>query len=132
MEAEADRTAFVNIGIGLNVNNDPTRSAPNAVSMRRLLGREVPRKEVLAVFLDRLETMLADGLGPELIEQWRAVNATLGRAVKVETAWQRVEGTAVDVDENGALIVETRSGERETIFYGDCFHLGNGKGAVAE
>ncbi len=132
MDAEADRTAFVNVGIGVNVNNDPTRSAPNAVSMRRLLGREVARKEVLAVFLDRLEERLAAGLGPELIEQWRAVNATLGRAVKVETAWQSVAGTAVDVDENGALIVEIHSGERETIFYGDCFHLGNGKGAVAE
>ncbi|MCF8052476.1 MAG: biotin--[acetyl-CoA-carboxylase] ligase [Desulfobacterales bacterium] len=128
MDAEADRTAFVNIGIGINVNNDPTRSAPNAVSMRRLLRREVSRKEVLAVFLDRLEVMLAAGLGPELIEQWRAVNATLGRAVKVETAWQRVEGTAVDVDENGALIVETHNGKRQTVFYGDCFHVGKGAG----
>jgi len=132
MDAEADRTAFVNIGIGINVNNDPTGSAPKAVSMRRLLGREVAKTEVLAVFLDRLTQMLDAGLGPELIEQWRAVNATLGRAVKVETAWQSVEGTAVDVDENGALIVETTGGERETIFYGDCFHLGKDAGAFPE
>jgi BirA family biotin operon repressor/biotin-[acetyl-CoA-carboxylase] ligase len=131
MDAEADRVAFVNIGIGVNVNNDPTPAAPAAVSMRRLLGREVSRKAVLAAFIDRFEAVLADGLGPDLVDRWKAVNATLGRSVKVATTRRSVAGTAVDVDENGALIVETADGRRQTVFFGDCFHVGSGEGTVS-
>ena len=33
------------------------------------------------------------------------------------------KGLAVDVDDNGALILETENGELKTIVYGDCFHV---------
>jgi BirA family biotin operon repressor/biotin-[acetyl-CoA-carboxylase] ligase len=48
LEAEADRVAFINIGIGINVNNDPAPIAPEATSLKRLLGRAVSKKDVLS------------------------------------------------------------------------------------
>jgi BirA family biotin operon repressor/biotin-[acetyl-CoA-carboxylase] ligase len=131
MDAEADRVAFVNIGIGINVNNDPPPIETGAVSMRRLTGAAVSRKSLLAEFLARFESRMAAGLGPELIDEWKALNATIGRPVKVVTTRQTVEGTAVDVDENGALVVESAGGSRRSVFYGDCFHIGKGKDALA-
>lgn len=132
MDAEADRVSFVNIGIGVNVNNVPPPVASGAVSIRQMLGEAVSRTELLAGFLDRFQARMAAGLGAELIGEWKAVNATLGRQVKVVTTRQQVEGTAVDVDENGALIVETPAGGRQTVFYGDCFHIGKGASAFSD
>jgi BirA family biotin operon repressor/biotin-[acetyl-CoA-carboxylase] ligase len=131
MDAEADRVAFVNIGIGINVNNEPPPLDTGAVSLRGLTGAPVSRKALLGEFLERFEARLRSGLGPELIEEWKAINATLGRRVRVATARQNVEGRAVDVDENGALVLEAEDGSRQRIFYGDCFHVGIGKGGGA-
>ena len=36
MEAETDRVAYVNVGIGLNVNNDPSPAAPGAVTLKEI------------------------------------------------------------------------------------------------
>ena len=41
MEAEIDRVRFINVGIGLNVNNDPPADLPMAVSVKQLLGHTV-------------------------------------------------------------------------------------------
>ena len=41
MEAEFDRVTFMNIGIGINVYNDPTHDEPGATSLKHLLGRSV-------------------------------------------------------------------------------------------
>ncbi|KJS00584.1 MAG: hypothetical protein VR65_12280 [Desulfobulbaceae bacterium BRH_c16a] len=42
----------------------------------------------------------------------------IGRQLQVS----RVAGLAVDVDEDGGLILEMADGMRRTVFYGDCFH----------
>ncbi len=126
MDAEADRVAFVNIGIGINVNNDPPPVDSGAVSIRRIAGAPVSKRALMAAFLDRFEARLKTGLTSGLIEEWKAANATLGRTVKVVTSRETVEGTAVDVDENGALVVEAEDGRRRTVFYGDCFHTEKG------
>ena len=39
MESEAEMTTFVNIGIGVNVNNDPSNREPGATSLKKLLGK---------------------------------------------------------------------------------------------
>ena len=57
-----------------------------------------------------------------IMDQWRGQTATIGTRVRVETINQTFEGTAVDVDDNGSLIIETQNNERQTIIYGDCFH----------
>ena len=55
MEAEADLVSFINIGIGINVNNDPFPEEPMSTSLKRLVGRDVPRKEILDRFLNLFE-----------------------------------------------------------------------------
>ena len=127
MEAEADRVTYVNIGVGVNVNNDPTTAEPGAVSMRQLTGNPVSRKQLLATFLDyyetRLESVFATMEADTVISEWKALSITLGRQVKIVTLQGETSGQAVDVEANGSLILELDDGTLQTILYGDCFHM---------
>jgi BirA family transcriptional regulator, biotin operon repressor / biotin---[acetyl-CoA-carboxylase] ligase len=122
MEGEGDRVAWMNIGIGLNVNNAPEREEPLAVSLKALLGRRVPRRPLLEAFLERFERRIGTFDPLAVIEQWRSNNATLGRPVRVVTVKTVVEGTAVDIDAHGGLMVALADGSRQTLIHGDCFH----------
>ena len=122
MEAETDRVAYVNVGIGLNVNNDPSSTVPGAVSIKDVVGQPVSRKAFLAAFLTSLETRLETLDTINVIDEWKTQTVTIGRKVKIQTQSETSEGTAVDMDENGSLILQLADGTLKTIFYGDCFH----------
>lgn len=123
MEATEDLVSFVNIGIGLNVNNDPTTDEQKATSLARELGKPVSRKDLLTEFLQRLELKLENLQLETAVEEWKTFTMTLGRQVKVVTLRDTAEGKAVDIDDSGALILEQDGGTRKKIIYGDCFHL---------
>jgi BirA family biotin operon repressor/biotin-[acetyl-CoA-carboxylase] ligase len=120
MEAEGDRVAFVNVGVGVNVNNDPGPAELRAVSLRELLGRPGSIRELLAAFLDTFEARVSR-LDETVVAEWKSLTMTLGRSVRVVTARDEQMGRAVDVDPDGALILETADGERRRLVYGDCF-----------
>ncbi len=122
MEIEGGQIAHVNIGIGLNVNNQPEIDEPGSVSMQRLLGRHVGRRDVLISFLERFRHRLNDFDEAVLIDQWKANNSTIGRRVQIATVKESIEGTAVDLDQHGGLILEQTDGSRVTAVHGDCFY----------
>lgn len=122
MEAEGDQVAHMNIGIGLNVNNAPETEEPIAISLKTLMGRPVPRREILLAFLEAFERRILTFDPHAVIEQWRSGNVTLGQKVSVFTVKDRVEGLAVDVDSHGGLILQLADGSRQTVMHGDCFH----------
>lgn len=122
LEAEADRVAFINIGIGLNVNNDPPPLEPAATSLKKILGHKVSKKEILARYLDSFEAQMQSAAYEQVIEQWKQHALTLNRDVRVVTTREVFTGKAVDVDDTGALILKCSDGSLKTIHYGDCFH----------
>jgi BirA family biotin operon repressor/biotin-[acetyl-CoA-carboxylase] ligase len=124
METEGDAVRFITIGIGMNVNNRPPDIDPPAVSLRQVLGRPVPRREILTALLDGMEARAADEPWEGVIDEWKTVSVTLGRRVRIETARETVEGDAIDVDATGALRVRTEDGDVRTVVHGDCFLAG--------
>lgn len=122
LEAEADQVNFINIGIGINVNNDPSRSEPQASSIKKILGKSVSRRELLARFLDELETRMQHADLDGIVPEWKKYTLTLNRRVRIVTNRETSEGLAVDVDDNGALVLELDDGSLKKILYGDCFH----------
>jgi len=122
LEAEADRVFFINIGMGINVNNDPTGVEPGAISLKNMLGREISRVRLLSRFLDEFEARLKNADFENIISEWKQYTVTLQRQVRIVTQREVTEGLAVDVDENGALIVRLADGSIKKIIYGDCFH----------
>lgn len=124
MEAEAEMVSFITIGIGINVNNDPTQYEPNACSLRQLLGNPVSRTEILAEFLNELQAYLdkADNDLEKIMAEWKQLTCTLGRRVSVMTPLETSNGLALDIDSTGALILELTDGSRKKVIFGDCMN----------
>jgi len=122
MEAESDRIIYMNIGIGINVNNDPTSHEPGASTLRRLVGRPVSRKHLLASFLDDFEADFSTATSNKVIKRWKQSTMTLNRQVEVVTPHAVTRGKAIDIDENGGLMILQNDGSIKTVVYGDCFH----------
>ena len=125
MEARGDLLTFVNIGIGLNVNNAPIAPEQGAISLSPNWPDILcPGGSFLENFLDRFEALMKDAGGlNHVIREWKAYALTLNRQVKIVTIRETIAGMARDVDETGALILERVDGSRQRILHGDCFHL---------
>jgi BirA family biotin operon repressor/biotin-[acetyl-CoA-carboxylase] ligase len=114
---------YIVVGMGLNVNLDPAALGDlmtPAASLAAAAGRPVSRLDLLLAWLRRVEVH-ADRLlaGESPHDDWRRHLATLGQPVQVGTPEEVVAGIAEDVDEDGALLVRTASGELRRMLAGD-------------
>ncbi len=128
--------AWVVLGIGVNANVPAAllpRGAPYPVtSLLEQAGGPIDRGRLAVALLRELECGYAVLRGEDrerVLASWRVCSDTLGRAVRVETMSRVVEGLAVDVDHNGALLVRTPGGI-ERFVAGDVTVSGAGSGAL--
>jgi len=121
MEISADMVAFINIGMGINVNNDPTAEEPRAVSLSALAGEKISRKALIEAFLNDFESRLAQVDYDTVVDDWKQITMTVGRQVRIATTAETLEGLAADIDKDGALILALADGTRRKVIYGDCF-----------
>ena len=99
---------------------------PIAVAINHVVETPVDREALLIALLEELGPRydaLVAGERAGLLAEWRARSATLGRMVRVDLGADDVEGKAVDVTDEGHLVVETLEGERRTFAVGDVVHL---------
>ncbi len=137
--AEADPSAgggapgsvAVVVGIGLNIEPPGPAASSNATSLGQLVaagsGSAVPSRDaLLSAFLRELERRrpeLDDAAGRHALgSDLRRHCVTLGRAVRVELVTSELIGTATDLTDEGALVVETGDGPR-VVTAGDVVHL---------
>ena len=117
---------FVLLGIGVNANLDPTDlDVPDreVTTLRSELGRDVDLVELLGASLSKLENELEKIEDfDDILDDWRALNCTLGRLVRVERFGELLEGRAADLTPEGALLLETPEGTVE-VFEGEVEHL---------
>ena len=126
IKSETDRIHFVILGIGVNLNIDekmfPKEIRSVATSMKREMGQGVSRKIFLASLLQELEkwytVFLRQGEGV-ILKSWRERAKIKGRQVKMTSFGETITGRAIDVDSDGALIIETKRGERKRVVAGD-------------
>lgn len=121
---------FVILGIGINANfhvNDlPEELRETATTLRMECGGDIPLQDLcksLLINIDVLYEKVLSGKTRDIIERWKSRNNTLGQHVRITTLNGSIEGTAVDLDESGALIVKAEDGEMRNIIAGDCVHL---------
>ncbi|MFB6081049.1 MAG: biotin--[acetyl-CoA-carboxylase] ligase [Haloferacaceae archaeon] len=119
MEGEADRVAWMIVGVGVNADVDAGALPEGATSLRALVG-DVDRRRFVRDLLDGFHDLT--GKPETVLARWRERAATLGRRVRVETAGGVVEGEAVDVAFPGTLVVRTDDGDVR-VHAGDCEHL---------
>jgi BirA family transcriptional regulator, biotin operon repressor / biotin---[acetyl-CoA-carboxylase] ligase len=125
MKAEMDRVEYVIVGIGMNVNTDPSdHDIPDtATSLLMETGFRYPRSELASRILEELEAVyeqwLEDYSLERYIPEWESSSMLLGREVNVRTAAKVVTGTASGITEFGALRLRLDDGACRIIYAGD-------------
>ena len=122
MSAEMERVNYVVIGTGINVNlwseDFPEDVRDIATSLAMLRGGKVDRAELFARVLEAMDELY---LGIEkngfdaVLDEWRKYSVTLGQAVNVIGVKETFAGTAADIDEDGALLIDTSEGRRRVL-----------------
>jgi BirA family transcriptional regulator, biotin operon repressor / biotin---[acetyl-CoA-carboxylase] ligase len=111
-------TAILGIGVNLAQRMFPAELAQRATSVWLVSGRLVDRDVLLAALLDALadwrRRLEHRGFAP-VRARWRELSDTLGRTVTVDG----VSGVAVDIDADGALVVNDAEGRRHRVVAGD-------------
>ncbi|MEE9610409.1 MAG: biotin--[acetyl-CoA-carboxylase] ligase [Desulfatiglandales bacterium] len=125
MEGEAEHVNFVVVGIGIDANSDVTVDIPST-SINSEIGREV---EIIGLVQEILKEMEGRHLGflddsTAFLDEYKKSCSTLGRVVKIQGHSKTLTGRAVDIDSDGALLLQMPDGTVEKVLSGDCVHLG--------
>jgi BirA family biotin operon repressor/biotin-[acetyl-CoA-carboxylase] ligase len=119
----ADRLVAL-VGVGVNVNlevSDYPEIRDIATSVKEAIGVKVAREEVLAAFCNHFESLYEEAKSGSRrpFEAWRARLITLGREVVAHGLAGAPRGIAVDVEEDGALVLQLADGRRLRVEAGD-------------
>lgn len=125
MSAEMDVINHIVIGIGINVNIDAEEIPPElkgiATSVSMEAGAAMSRIDLFTKVLEKMEELYllvkASGFAV-VLDAWRQESITLGHMVNVIGLDRSFVGKAVDIDSDGALLVETEMGV-ERVLAGD-------------
>jgi BirA family biotin operon repressor/biotin-[acetyl-CoA-carboxylase] ligase len=127
--AGADEDVAVALGLGVNLRVERFAGGIEAVSLHTLVANPPAAEELLMAWGAALGTriaMLERGGISALLTDWRGVAVGLGGPVTVHGPSGIVAGVAVDVGDDGALLVEA-SGRTHRFLAGDV-HLGPSQG----
>lgn len=125
MSADQDGVRHVVLGIGINVNMDRASLPPQIRDSVTTLAEEKERKQdrtlLLRTIFEQLNRSYAAFLhGPEsILEEWRELNVTIGKNVAVRSMEELIEGEAVDIDQEGRLLIRMADGMVRSIASGD-------------
>jgi len=126
MSCELDGVNYIVLGIGINVNTPAyllTKLTEGvATSLAEECGEDISRVSfvqcLLTEFEDIYDKFLTTGFCP-IREEWKAMNNTIGSRVKISEAEGEIEGEALDIDEEGFLLVRKENGDVKKIISGD-------------
>jgi BirA family biotin operon repressor/biotin-[acetyl-CoA-carboxylase] ligase len=126
LRAESDQVKFVVVGIGLNVNASSHQLIPGAVSLKTAAGHSFDRPQVFQAVLRSLEKWYLKILNREfdqVMEEWKKRSSTLKKRVRLTDPAGTIEGEAVDLDQDGALLIRKDNGIVVQKTAGDVFVL---------
>lgn len=124
--------SFAVLGVGVNAALDPGDldvGDRTVTTLRNETSDDIDPTDVAATLHERLlawtETVATDDGFADAVDAFRDRSATLGERVRVTRRNQPDDeeplvGDAVDVDERGALVVETAAGRRVSVTEGEC------------
>lgn len=119
LEMATDRSGerFYILGIGININCSlkemPGEIADIATSLYIELAYAVSIEGILFKLVNSLDYWYNKYLSHDfgvILERFRGLEGTTGRRVSVEVGGKRIKGTAVDIDDDGFLLVEDDTG----------------------
>ena len=114
------------IGIGINCcqreSDFPQEIRDIAASLSMVTGRDIDRAAVAAAMMDTLAAMDRNLLRSkaEILDRYRKDRITIGQEISLLRVGEAVRhGKAIDMDDDGCLIVAFEDGHRETVSSGE-------------
>lgn len=125
MSAELDIINWVVVGIGINVNIEhrefPEDIQENTISLKETSGKEILRVKLAQTFLQEFEKyyeILKRREFSSILKEWKLYSHTLGKKIRVDIGERIITGEAVDINEEGSLILKKEDGELLEIISG--------------
>ena len=115
MSAEIERVNYIVPGIGINVNTEsfPDELKEKATSLYIESGKKFERYKIVQRFLKEFEILykkFIEGGIAAITDDYRELCVTIGKEVSVIYPNRTINGRAIDINDNGELIVETDNG----------------------
>jgi BirA family biotin operon repressor/biotin-[acetyl-CoA-carboxylase] ligase len=105
----------------------PPELHDKAGSLRVASGKSVDRAQFAAGLLNNLEVRYEqwhrDGFAP-IAAAWRTMTPLIGRNIRVQEPGQVVEGTVIDIGDDGALRLRLSDGREHRVVAGDVTVVG--------
>ncbi|MEQ8201208.1 MAG: biotin--[acetyl-CoA-carboxylase] ligase [Syntrophomonadaceae bacterium] len=124
--ADMDGIDYVVVGFGLNFSNDPGEFPPDlrmpATSVQAEGSRPFSRVGLMQDLLYNLEQsyqQLLAGNFDTVLAKARELSMVIGQNVRLETNQGHIIGKAIDLNENGYLVVVGRGGSVQTVMSGE-------------
>jgi BirA family biotin operon repressor/biotin-[acetyl-CoA-carboxylase] ligase len=119
-------TDFIILGVGLNANVNPQDlgvSDREVATLRSELGHDMDLLKLLESLLSHLDLELGRMEDfRAILDDWQALNCTLGKRVRVRRFGEVLEGVALDLGPEGGLLLKTSNGVVE-LFEGEIEQL---------
>lgn len=124
--ADGQGPQAVVIGIGINANVDHNRLPADiraaATTLQAELGRPIAAPRLLAAVFEELERIYElwreHGLAP-VVQEWLALDCTVGNEVCVEAVGETFYGRVAGIDPEGRLLVDVEGGRTRAVTAAD-------------
>lgn len=127
MNGELNRLNYLVVGIGINananINEFPEEIRNTATSLKAETGHEIERKKLVALILNNFEELYNKLLEDRSIEEAMKIckenSALIGKDVRLIIRGEEKEAKAIDISEEGELIIQDKSGDISKIISGE-------------
>jgi BirA family biotin operon repressor/biotin-[acetyl-CoA-carboxylase] ligase len=127
LEGEGQRTQFVILGVGVNINWEkeevPASLREMATSLRAEAGKEFSRALVAAELFEELgreyEIFLKEGFSSRLQKEWNRLSWVNEKRATVKVMDKVFEGRVLGLDPEGALLFIDQEGNTRRFIAGD-------------
>jgi BirA family transcriptional regulator, biotin operon repressor / biotin---[acetyl-CoA-carboxylase] ligase len=127
MSGELNKVNYVIVGVGINANLDKEDFqgdvSKKATSLKIESGSNISRKFFLGTFINEFEKLYLEfeknATVKSSIDICKKYSAVLGKDIKIISPSQELYAKAIDISENGELVVKYPNGSIDTIICGE-------------
>ncbi len=125
MAGQLNEIDYIIVGIGINVNMDtfPEELKEIATSLLIEVGHKIDRKDLVVSILKNFEVLYSSYIKDlnltETLTIVKDYSALIGKEIRIIQGTLEKRARAIDIDNEGFLIVELEDGSRELIFSGE-------------
>lgn len=117
LESASSAALIVGIGINLSTADFPNEFAQKAGSIAP--GQTVDRNRLAAELLVEIMSIYHEYDSGKFLPEYRDHSLVLNRPVELKIGNRQVVGTAIDIDEQGGLVVELADGTKQSFISGE-------------